>query len=345
MFRWVAESFSREAPGFTVAFALFWSLFVGFICAIVATGAARQVASASRPTTQGTITVSEPAPKRKTGGVWNLEYTYAVAGRQYIGRVYAYDPMPIQGMEEVARHMAAYPVGAVVIVYHDRDDPADCVLRPGLRGCTLWIALFLTPFVIIGLGMWAGLVRRSWPRPAFDPANLRQVRVTATGAIVVRPERITWFATFLTHLGMTAFLVSWALFFCGFGLGAAYWMFGGFLLDPPVVVPACIWGVVLVGCALGTRRTLRSAPVLTVDIVGGCSCLPRAASRAVELPFNAISSVSVSEQVCRERSRTFTRHQVVVVRKDGSTAFSLAEYDQRRDADALAGWLRQRVCV
>src|SRR5262245_24276121 len=272
MFGWVADDFARqtrrEGPGSAIVFGLFWWLILGFVCVVLVAGTARQVVSAGWPTADGTVTVSEHAGRRKTGAAWNLAYEYTIAGRQYTGTTYAYDPMPIQGYEEVARHITIYPVGAAVIVYYDPENPTDAVLRPGLRGCTLWVSLFLTPFVLIGLGMWIGAARRYWARPAFNPSDARHVAVIDTGTLIIRPERTHWLTTFLTYLGMTTFLVGWALFFLGFGLGAAYWLFDGFLLDPPVAVPACVWGAVLVGCALATRRSLRRAPVLILDTFG-----------------------------------------------------------------------------
>ena len=59
----------RNGAG-TAAFALFWSLIVGGVCVVVIAGTARQVASAYRPTADGTITVSEPTGRRAGG--WKL---------------------------------------------------------------------------------------------------------------------------------------------------------------------------------------------------------------------------------------------------------------------------------
>src|SRR5205807_4718092 len=118
--------------------------------------------------------------------------------------------------------------------------------------------------VLFGLGLWLALLGRYRSRPAFDPADAQQVAVTETGAIVVRPERQRWAVTFMTCLGTTAFLVSWVLFYVGFGLGAAYRIFDGFLLDPPVAVPATVWAAVLAGSALATWRLVRTSPVLTL---------------------------------------------------------------------------------
>src|SRR5262245_47270965 len=115
MFGLVADEGRRG--GLPVIAAIFWSGLVGLFCVVVGKGAMRQVASAERPTVQGVITVSEPSGKK--GDSWNLQYEYSVAGQPYSATAYAHDPMPVQGEEEVRRHVAAYPVGAVVDVYYD----------------------------------------------------------------------------------------------------------------------------------------------------------------------------------------------------------------------------------
>lgn len=250
MARSVMDEGTRKARPVPVAFALFWTLFIGFVCLVVFVGAARQVQSARRPTVGGTITVSEPAGQRDR--TWNLEYVYQVDGQSYTGTEYAFAPMPIQGREEVRRHVAAYPVGTPVVVYYDPGSPADAVLRPGLRGSTLWVALCLTPFVVVGLGLWFGLPPSWNSRPAGDRAGPRPPAVTLSG----------WPRTFLTYLGVGTFALAWVIFGIGFGMGAAYRLFDGFLLDPPVAVPASLWAAVVVGGALGTwwkaRRSSRA---------------------------------------------------------------------------------------
>jgi uncharacterized protein DUF3592 len=344
MFGLVAGECRRQTrqggPAAALLFALFWSLVIGLACVVVVRGAVRQVVSAGWPAVDGTVTVSEPEDQR--GDSWKLAYEYVVAGRLFTGTVYAFDPMPIQGGEEVLRHIAAYPVGAAVDVYYNPHDRAEAVLRPGLRGCTLWIAMFLSCFVLIGLGMWLGLARALWYRPAFDPADPRQVATIETGAIVVRPERVFWPVTFLTYFGFAAAVVSWTLGFVGFRLGAAYWLFDGSLLDPPVAVPASIWAVLLIGCALATWRTLRRPPVLTLDTVDKVLRFRRA-GEPVEVAFATSADVSVKEQSYWRKQASVSRYRVDVAHGGRDAPLTVAEYDDPRDAQALAEWLRHQL--
>jgi hypothetical protein len=246
--------------------------------------------------------------------------------------------MPIQGEAEAQRHVTAFPVGAAVAVSYDPRNPENAVVRPGLRGCTIWVTLCLTPFVIVGLGMWVGAIRRIWSRPAFDPADPRQVATTDSGAMVVRPERRSWLAAFLTCLGIAAFLVAWTVFFVGFALGLGYWLFDGFLLDPPLVAPGLVWAVLIIGCALGGWRLVRRSSTLIVDGIGRTLRFSRAGQH-VEAPFAMIKGLFVTEQAYPRRNGNLVRFRVELALNDGTPNPILAEYDDRRDAEALRGWL------
>jgi hypothetical protein len=337
MYRWAADECARQNAAATFVCALFWSTIVVIFCAVLGVGAARQVNSAGWPKVTGTVTASEITGRKRN--FWKLEYTYSVNGRPITGDRFAYDPMPIQGEIEVQRHISAYPVGAAVDVSYDPQNPEAAVLRPGLRGCSLWVALFLAPFVLVGVGMWSGVVRRCWSRPVFNPTDSRQIGVTETGAIAIRPELRTWFATFLTLLGIATFATAWAIFFLGFALGLAYHLFDGFLFDPPLGAPASLWAAVIAGCALATWRSVRRPPALIVDGIGRLLKLGGFGS-AVEVPFAAIERVTVTEQVHQRKGGNFLRYRVEVERNDGGAAFHVAEYDQRRDSEAFAEWLR-----
>jgi hypothetical protein len=339
MFRLLADECAWQGYGMA-PMALFWSGLVGFISAFIGIGAVRQIHSADWPTVLGSVTASEVTGRKQN--MWKLEYTYIVAGQTYTSEKYAYDPMPVQGEAEVKRHIAAIPVGAVVDVSYDPNNPADAVLRPGLRGCTLWVALFLTPFVLVGLGMWAGMLRRLRSRPAFNPDNARQVAATSPGAIVVRPEPRRHLATFLNYVGIVAALTAWALFFLGFGLGVAYPLFNGFLLDPPLWVPATVWVAVIAGCVWATWRSAKRAPVLTLDVIGRLLRFDKE-GMSTEVPFAVVRDVIVNEQTYQRRGGGFVRHRVNVTRNDRGAAVHVAEYDRRPDAEAFAAWLRSWV--
>ncbi|HZU35363.1 MAG TPA: DUF3592 domain-containing protein [Gemmataceae bacterium] len=335
MFQWVVNSMRREQRGPGLPFAIFWSALVAVFCFVIVRGAARQLASASWPTTDGTITVSSAERKHS----WHLEYAYHIAGQSYSSTTYAEDPMPIQGEQEVLRHIARYPVGAQVAVSYDPHDPTTAVLHPGLRGCTLWCMLFLTPFVVIGMGFWAGLL--GWSRQRFDPADPRQVATMNTGAFLVHPQRRQPIATFLTYLGVMTAAVSWV---GGMLLiGPAYWLFGGFLLDPPVLIPGCTWLVILTACVLATWRATRRGLVLVVDPIAQHVEVRSAGVASAAVPFMDIAGVSVAERNTGSEKQNRPRYSVAVMWDVGDPPMMLGDFEDPADADALATWLRQQL--
>jgi hypothetical protein len=252
--------------------------------------------------------------------------------------------MPIRAETDLLSHMQAYPVGAAVVVSYRPSNPAEAVIRPGLRGDTLIVALFLNPFILVSVAVGVGLVRQYGSRPGFDPTNPRQVTLTSSGAIVVRPQRPLWPVIFLTYVGMTGFLVSWAVLFIGGVLDMVFGMFKGHLIHPPLLVAASVWAAVLVGCALATWRVVKNTPRFIVDPVREVFQFSRGSLSAVEIPLAAIADVSITDRTDRQRNGKAVRHPVKLTRGDGGATIALAKYDDLRDAEALADWLRQQLC-
>jgi hypothetical protein len=133
------------------------------------------------------------------------------------------------------------------------------------------------------------------------------------------------------------------VFFIGFALDMAFGIFNGFLLDPPLAVPALVWAAVLVGSGLATWRSVRQAPVFTVDPAREVFQFLRGSSVAYEIPLAALSDISIIDQADRHRNSKAPRHRVELARGGGRAALVLAEYDHVRDAEALADWLRQQA--
>jgi hypothetical protein len=342
MARWIDDEFARSQPGAgAILFASFWSMFTGGVAVAIFIAALAQIASATWPTTTGTITRSEYLPRKHSE--WNLAYHYAVAGNSYTGTVYAKDPMPIQGETEVLRHVAAYPAGKEVVVSYDPDDPATSVLRPGLRGATLWTALFLTPFVILGVGMWVGVYRQYRRLPRFDPNDSRQVAVTEDGLVLCRPRPARPTVVFFTSLFMTAFAVTWVYLVIGIGTGVSYWLYGGSVIDPPVGVAVAMWLAVLAVCVYVTRRVGNRVLVLTIDPAAETVQIAPGGKPPVSVPLTTIDAVTKTQQTVRRRRGSFPVYVVEIVRRDGEPAVTVAEYYDEPHANALAAWLKPLV--
>jgi hypothetical protein len=297
----------------------------------------RQVASGRWPMAAAVINVSQYQLRKC--GEWKLAYEYSVGGPSYRGHANAPDSMPIQGPTDVLRHVAAYPAGAAVVVAYDPDNAADAYLRAGLRGATVWVAMFLTPLAIVGLGMRVGLFKRWEGLQRFDPLDTRQVCVTASGTFTCRPLATRRAATFLNYLAVVTLFVAWLWLFVGVALGVGYRLTNGSVLDPPTAAPASVWVAVLVGCAVATRAA-GTAPFLTVDQSAELLLVACGRQPPIAFPFATIDAVKVSEKVQGRKRSTFATYLVEVMPRGGEAAVSLAEYYDSGNANALADWLR-----
>jgi hypothetical protein len=85
-------------------------------------------ASASWPTTTGTITVSETV-KRMFRPQPRVSYSYAVDGKPYTGRRISF--AAAVPPKETPSVLARYPVGQTVTVQYAPDKPSESVLEPG----------------------------------------------------------------------------------------------------------------------------------------------------------------------------------------------------------------------
>jgi hypothetical protein len=333
------DEFARSEPGAgPILFASFWSVLTTGATLAIFIGALPQIASATWPTTTGTITRSEFLPQKR--GEWNLAYQYTVAGNSYTGTAYAENSLSIQGKTEVLRHVAAYPAGKEVVVSYDPGSPANSVLRPGLRGATLRNALFLTPFVILSMGMWVGVYRQHRRLPRFDPNDPRQMAVTEGGRVLCRPLTARPGAVFFTCLFMTAFFVSWAFFF---GTGVAGWRYGESVLDTPVGVAVALWLAVLAVCVYVTWRHGNRVLVLTIDPATETVQIAPGGQPPVSLPFRTIDAVTKRQQSVPRRRGNSSVYVVEIMRRDGEPAVAVAEYYDEPHADALAAWLKPLV--
>src|SRR5439155_17432745 len=140
------------------------------------------------------------------------------------------------------------------------------------------------------------------------------------------PRLTPWPVIFLTYVGMTAFFVSWAVLFIGGVLDMVLGMFKGYVIHPPLLVPASVWAVVLAGCGLATWRVAKKTPRFIVDPVREVFQFPRGTLPAFEMPLAAIADVSITDRTDRQRTGKAVRHRVKLTRGDGGAAIALADY-------------------
>lgn len=134
-------------------------------------------ASASWPTTTGTITVSETV-KRMFRPQPRVSYSYAVDGKPYTGRRISF--AAAVPPKETPSVLARYPVGQTVTVQYAPDKPSESVLEPGSnRNVAAQFRTLLACFIIlvianVGLYLLRGMeAQRDAPPSYRTDANAR----------------------------------------------------------------------------------------------------------------------------------------------------------------------------
>ena len=194
----------------------------------------RQIRAESYAATRGVVTHSAAqATFRAAGGFSesaDIKYKYQVAGKEYSGDRYRFGNISSNddGADRIVRE---YPLGKQVLVYYHPADPAESLLRPGLAGCDLFLAMFLLPFNLIMFCAWWVVGKKA--------RGLRLVPVEGTPltvrgvALRVRVPRFRPRTLATIVAGLVAF---GATFVVGFG-------FGGF--HPSMPVMGIAWTAVL----------------------------------------------------------------------------------------------------
>jgi hypothetical protein len=133
----------------------------GFIINSIAGGMIDEAkASESWPVVPGTVTVSEIISTQAENSEGKLETVYypnVAAQYTFEGREYTTSSIDMAGhsttniRSSVKKKVAAYPVGAVVNVYYDPENPEYGILEPGLP--IIFRILSLLPWLAIGVGI------------------------------------------------------------------------------------------------------------------------------------------------------------------------------------------------
>jgi len=315
-------------------FVLVWSSLCVAFDVVLGWSALRQIQASQFPQAAGQIVNCKIKEEFGHGGSRSyridVEYAYRVRGIGYASTTYRYGYW--SGPRTVAEALAAsLPPGKVVDVYYNPRDPADAVLKTGIDGTDLFVALFLTPFNVIMLGCLAGI----WRMWRFAPTGGARVwddgvakRVEVAG---VRPVVAAFMAA-----GAAAFVL---IFVVAFTTGAA----------PSLTVAVGAWIVILIAAATAwtwtARRATSSAGELVIDRVHETLTLPVFGNRQAPhtVPWSSVSDVVVDGPAGDSRTPTCVPVALVAWPDGSGSREELTQPWAEWNAVALAAWLREQI--
>ncbi|MBU6402258.1 MAG: DUF3592 domain-containing protein [Verrucomicrobia bacterium] len=322
-------------------FSLFWTALVGAFDYGVVGSLVRQVRAADYPTTPGRITRSEITHRRgsKGGTLYGarLIYSYQVNGHNYAGSRYRYPQAGSSDYPWVAQLVAAHPLGAQVTVHYRPEQPADAILATGIEGGDLALLLFMLPFNLLGLGLWAGLIAwgltagRSSPTggaPVLQRGYRTHVRLSPVSPILVAGN-VTAGAAFV------AILI----------LGAST------RFHPSLDAATGTWAVVL-GSGVGVylwrwARVRAGLEDLVIDDTSQTLLLPMTFGRKRRVAINLANVLAVEvRQTTQRSSKGGTRclfAPTLLLRDAEPDHAKLSSWSNQTKAETFAAWLRQRL--
>lgn len=278
-----------KGGGILIFFGLFWSAMTLMFDGFTIGPAVRQVLAQRFVTTQGTVLSSEVTHHDNDDGTTHgvrIKYSYTVAGREYTGDRFRYDKSSSSDSAWARRAVKEHPVGSTTTVYYNPNAPENAVLRPGLAGSDLFMAMFMTPFNAVMVGFWWfgwSQLRRRWRKPVAGGVKIWTVLRRTHIRLNQVPPLVTVLATI-------AFLAFVCIFVVAFG-------FGGF--HPSLRVMQVMWITISIGgviVGLWHWKDLRAGKYdLIHDELNGTLQLPRTCGRKTTqtVPVAAVQNVAV----------------------------------------------------
>jgi hypothetical protein len=228
----------------------------------------------------------------------DITYTYMVGGVEYTGHRYRYDER--HGAFDYTATARGFPPGARRTVFYNPSDPSDAVLKPGLDGCDLLLALFGLPLNIVTGGVWTAMLRSRRGAGRLAPAG--GVRIFQT------PGRTRAQLAEFSPLAAGFFGVAAAAFAAVFPIVSL----DGFA--PSLGLMTTVLGLVaaagLAAFAWAVRRNGSGRYELRIDEASQTLTLPQTGGRTAPLtvPRREIAAVSMRRRVNQTLSGTYVTY-------------------------------------
>lgn len=253
-----------------------------------------------------------------------------------------------------ARRVARdFPAGSTRTAYYDPADPAEAVLQTGVGGQDLFLALFLTPFNVVMVMLWGGLVM-NWR--AVPPAGGARI-TTLPDRLLVKFNLVTPAVAALVALAGSTFV---GIFIVGFSQG----------FSPSLALVNTVWLACIVATIAAAfhwrKRVATGAPDLVINATDGTLTLVAPAPATVThwpawrtarknppppavVPLEQIRGVAVRERITNTGDGSSTSYVPVLLVQAARAAevreLDLGSWMLPRRAEAFAAWLRETLSL
>lgn len=204
----------RSSRGFFILFGAFWCALLGVFDVVLVTQSCRQLDASRRflPTTARILESSVESSSDSDGTTFRpqVAYEYEVAGRTYRSDTVHYAVWGSSDSSDAHDIVDRFPVGGEVTAYYDPSHPGTAILLPGTHHLPWFMALFLTPFHCVGIGVWIG-VFTARAAPDAEVVLRNAIRSDDGTIAVLRSSRVPVWLVFLAVLGGGSFLAIFAL--------------------------------------------------------------------------------------------------------------------------------------
>jgi hypothetical protein len=318
-----------------IFFALFWSaITLLFDAVMVRDGVARLASLRFQPVPCVILEskVTEHQGDEGTSYQPEIRFSYAVDGHEFESeRVYAGNRSST-GSRRACRLVELYSTGSRTNAYFNPNEPGYAVLRRGFRGNELFMALFMTPFNLVMVGLWALVVHAR--RVARHPPFAGGVKfIEAREGKRVRLRTIPPALAAGAALGGVCFV---STFVVGFTKGEyAPLPFVGSLWA--VAIGAAVWA-----CLWRLRREASGREDLILHADGKRLTLPQTCGRKTGVTVECSEIVGLDVHVEFDSYKRPSRFIPALVMRGGQR-LDLAKWPDLERADRFNDWLRNEL--
>ncbi len=318
-----------------IFFALFWSAITLLFDVVMVKDALARLASLGFQPVPCVIIESEVERHDDGEGTSyeaKIRFSYTVNGQTYEGdKVYA-GTKSSGGSRRAHKLVSIYAAGVQTNAYVKPGEPGQAVLRRGFRGNELFLALFMTPFNLIMLGLW-GWILHAWHTTKHPPvAGGAKIVETKDGKRVRLPSTPPVLAAAIA-LGAVCFV---SIFVVGFTKGE----------HAPLPYIGAVWGM-----AIGTagwaywwrrRRVASGREDLLLHSDGKRISLPQTLGRDMAATIHCADIAGLDTHLEFDSYQRPSRFIPTLVMRDGQR-LQLARWSDEAQAESFTDWLRREL--